>query len=135
MDHIQVTVPQSMNSYFQSATSDAQSGGQLRVRHVALVTLQEVFELLELGKLAQPGVFLPQTRGYLLQQCRGPVFVIKLLRRQIVRRLETISRLGGFLIEGEKRLASAPFDRPPFGPFIHQEMFERGKQEGAKPAP
>jgi len=57
-----MAVPQSMHGYFERALTDAQSAGQLRVRHIALVTLQEVFELLELRKLAEPGVFLRKRR-------------------------------------------------------------------------
>jgi len=41
MEHFLMAVPQSMHGYFERALTDAQSAGQLRVRHIALVTLQE----------------------------------------------------------------------------------------------
>ena len=129
-----VALAQAVDGDFHRAFTRAEVDGNLRVRHRATRLGERGFQLLKLLGLPVARVFLAQAPQHLVEQCERPTTFENPLGSH---RTGGLKAEGAFLrrgINGDGNAPAAAFLRGGLVPFVGEEMFHRGEQEGTKPA-
>jgi hypothetical protein len=118
-----------MDCHLHRALIHSQLGGQFCIGLRAAITQEAGLEGSKGLDLLAGAKLLFELADHLLEQGQRPAVFEGLLRCTGVRRLNAISRLGGFKLDWDVGLAAPSLQSVDFVPFIGQESLHCGQQE------
>src|SRR5262249_15636279 len=121
-EQFSVASAQPMHRDAHCALSHAKRGGGLRVRDGALAQRQEGLQFIKEFSVIDRRVFLAELLDNSLEQRHRPRAVEKLVRTQIVPRLDLIARVRVLPVEGKSNGTAAAFLAIGSVPFVREKM-------------
>src|SRR5258705_14016539 len=123
-----VPLPEPVNRHLEGALGGGEPPGNLGVRRVAPLPGQRELERLE--ELPLPGALelLPEPGEHAIEQGQGPAPLEDPLRRELVDRLQPVTALAPFHLQGERTLPAAALLGPRGLALVCQVVLERAQE-------